>query len=85
MTVKKSPKEPANTITTDCDIVMLGIRRTVLKISPRCWKRNEEFRASKKVKIKENLTNWLLDEKVIKNFVQQLDKKEPEEEGVDKV
>jgi len=27
----------------------------------------------------------LLDEKAIKNFVQQLDQKEPEEEGVDKV
>jgi len=82
---KKPPQEPVNTTTTDCDIEMLGIRRTVLKISPHCWKRNEEFRASKKVKIKENLANWLLDEKIIKDFVQQLDKKEPEEEGVDKV
>ncbi|CAG8687129.1 4855_t:CDS:2, partial [Cetraspora pellucida] len=44
-----------------------------------------EFRASKKPKIKENLNNWLLDKKVIKDFVQQLDKKEPEEEGIDKV
>jgi len=31
------------------------------------------------------LSQWLLDDQVIKNFVQQLDKKEPEEEGVDKV
>jgi len=34
---------------------MLGIRRTVLKISPHFLKRNEEFKASKKAKIKENL------------------------------
>jgi hypothetical protein len=85
MTAKKPPQEPANTITTDCDIEMLGIRRTVLKISPHYLKRNEEFRTSKKKKIRENLNNWLLDEKIIKDFVQQLDKKEPEEEGIDKV
>lgn len=85
MTEKKSPQEPANTITIDCDIEMLGIRRTVLKISPHLFKRNEELQASKKAKIKENLSKWLLDDQVIKNFVQQLDKKEPEEEGVDKV
>ena len=85
MTAKKSPQEPANTITIDCDIEMLGIRRTVLKISPHLFKRNEEFRASKKTKIKENLSQWLLDDQIIKDFVQQLDKKEPEEEGVDKV
>jgi hypothetical protein len=85
MTAKKPPQEPANTATTDCDIEMLGIRRTVLKISPHLFKRNEEFRVSKKVKIKGNLENYLLDEKVIKDFVQQLDKKEPEEEGIDKV
>jgi len=60
---------------------MLGVRRTVLKISPHLFKRNNEFRASKKVKIKENLTNWLLDDQVIKNFVQQLHEKEPEDEG----
>lgn len=85
MMVKKPPQEPVNTITIDCDIIMLGIKRTVLKISPHFLKRNKEFRASKKAKIKENLNKWLLDEKVIKNFVQQLDQKEPEEEGVDKV
>ena len=85
MMAKKPPQEPTNTITIDCDIEMLGICRTVLKISPHCWKRNEEFRASKKTKIKENLSQWLLDDQVIKDFVQQLDKKEPEEEGVDKV
>ena len=85
MTAKSPPQEPANTITTDCDIEMLGIHRTVLKISPHFLKRNEEFRTSKKIKIKENLDQYLLDEKIIKNFVQQLDKKEPEEEGVDKV
>ena len=82
---KKPPQEPANIITTDCDIEMLGIHRTVLKISPHFLKRNDEFRVSKKIKIKENLSNWLLDETVIKEFVQQLDKKEPEEEGIDKV
>jgi|GEM_PF-4142860 len=85
MTAKNLPQEPINTITIDCDIEMLGIHRTVLKISPHFLKRNEEFRASKKVKVKENLANWLLDKEVIKNFVQQLDKKEPEEEGMDKV
>jgi hypothetical protein len=56
MTVKQPPQEPANTITGECDIIMLGIRRTVLKISPHFQKRNEEFRASKKAKIKENLS-----------------------------
>lgn len=56
MTVKKPPQEPANTITDKCDILMLGIRRTVLKISPHCWKRNLEFKASKKVKVKDNLS-----------------------------
>lgn len=85
MITKKSAQEPANTIAIDCDIEMLGIRRTFLKISSHFLKRNQEFRASKKTKIKENLANWLLDNKVIKDFVQQLDKKEPEEEGVDKV
>ena len=57
MVVKKSPPESINTITDKCEIVIFGIRRTVLKISPHCWKRNEEFRASKKVKVKENLVN----------------------------
>ena len=56
MTVKKPPQESANTITDKCDILMLGIRRTVLKISPHCWKRNLEFKASKKVKVKDNLS-----------------------------
>lgn len=84
MTAKKPPREPYNTITTDCDIIMLGIRRTVLKISPHFQKRNEEFRASKKAKIKENLDQYLLSEKEIKEFVQQLHKKEPEDEGIHK-
>ena len=83
--VKQPPQEPINTITDKCDILMLGIRRTVLKISPHCWKRNLEFQASKKAKIKDNLNRWLLDKEIIKEFVQQLNKKEPEEEGVDKV
>ena len=82
---KKPPQEPVNTITTNCDITMFGIRRTILKISPHFLKRNDEFRISKKAKIKENLAQWLLDKEVIKDFVQQLDKKEPEEEGVDKI
>ena len=84
MTVKKPPQEPINTTTGKCDILMLGIRRTVLKISPHCWKRNLEFQASKKTKIRNNLNQWLLDKEVIKDFVQQLHEKEPEDEGVHK-
>lgn len=57
MTAKKPPQEPINTITTDCDITMLGVRRTILKISPHFLKRNDDFRTSKKGKIKENLAN----------------------------
>lgn len=84
MKAEKHPQEPENTITTDCNITMLGIRRNILKISPYCWKRNEEFLNSKKTKIKDNLKQWLLDKEIIKNFVQQLDGKEPEDEGIDK-
>lgn len=58
---KKPSQEPANTITTDCDIEMLGVRRTVLKINYHFLKRNEELRNSKKTKVKENLSNWLLE------------------------
>ncbi|CAI2186707.1 4790_t:CDS:2 [Funneliformis geosporum] len=62
--------------------VIFGLLRTVLKISPHCWKRNEEFQASKKAKVKENLANWLLDKEVIKNLIQQLKEKEVWFEGV---
>ena len=72
MVAKKQPPEPINTITTNCNVLIRGLRRTVLKISPHCWKRNEEFRQSKKKKIKENLENYLLGEKVIKDLVQQI-------------
>jgi hypothetical protein len=75
MTAKKPPQEPINTITIDCDVEILGITRTVLKISPHFEKHNEEFRSSKKKKIRENLEQYLLDKKVIKDFVQQLHKK----------
>ena len=75
MVIQKPPQEPANTITTDCDITILGICRTVLKISHHFLKRNEEFRQSKKKKIRENLEKWLLDDEAIKNFIQQLDGK----------
>jgi len=64
--------EPANTITIDCDIAILSIRRTTLKISPHCWKRNEDFRKSKKEKIRKNLDRYLLDKKVIGDLVQQI-------------
>jgi len=84
MTAKQPPQEPANTITDKCDISMLGIRRTILKISPHCWKRNLEFQASKKAKVRDNLKQWLLDKEIIKDFIQQLHEKEPEEEGVHK-
>jgi hypothetical protein len=82
MVIQKPPQEPANTITTDCDIIILGICRTVLKISPHFLKRNEEFRQSKKKKIRENLEKWLLDDEVIKNFIQQLDGKKVRKEGI---
>jgi hypothetical protein len=64
------------------DITILGICRTVLKISPHFLKRNEEFRQSKKKKIRENLEKWLLDDEVIKNFIQQLDGKKVRKEGI---
>lgn len=84
MTGEKLPQEPDKTITTDCDVVILGIRRTILKISPHLWKRNKEFRASKKTKIKQNLEQYLLSKEEIKGFVQQLHNKDPKEEGINK-
>jgi hypothetical protein len=84
MIERKLSREPDKTITEECDIVILGIKRTVLKISPHYLKRNKEFQASKKAKIKQNLDQYLLSKKEIKDFVQQLHNKEPEEEGVDK-
>ena len=82
MTVLKPPQKPVSTITDKCNIKILGIRRKILKISPHCLKRNEEFRQSKKKKIRENLEKWLLDDKVIKDFVQQLDNKKVRKEGI---
>ena len=41
MTVRKPPQEPVNTITTGCDIEMLGLRQTVLKINLHFLKRND--------------------------------------------
>ena len=76
MASEQPPKEPSGTITTDCNKVVLGIRRTILKISPHCWKRNAEFQTSKKEKIKENLSQWLLDKETIKSFVQQINQKD---------
>ena len=55
MVEKKPPHEPLNTTTHNCDLVIFNIRRAVLKISPHFLKRNEEFRNSKKKKIRENL------------------------------
>ena len=82
MTIQKPPQGPSNTITDKCDIKILGIRRKVLKISSHCWKRNEEFRNSKKKKIRENLEKWLLNNEVIKDFIQQLDGKKVRKEGI---
>jgi len=48
---KQAPPEPANLTTTDCNVAILGIRRTILKISSHCWERNEEFQNSKKEKV----------------------------------
>jgi hypothetical protein len=48
---RQPPIEPINTTTTKCEVVIFDVRRTVLKISPHCWKRNEEFRQSKKKKL----------------------------------
>ena len=76
MVVKKSPPEPINTITTGCDVIIFDIRRMVLKISPHYWKRNEEFRQSKKKKVRENLIQYLLSKKEIKDLVQQINDKE---------
>ena len=82
MVIEKPPQEPANTITTDCDITILGIRRTVLKISPHCWKRNEELRASKKTKVSQNLDQYLLDKKVIRDLVHQIREEDIWLEGI---
>ena len=76
MTIQKQTSEPANTTTDKCAVVIFGFKRTILKISPHCWKRNGEFRNSKKIKVKKNLTNWLLDKEVIKSFIQQLREEE---------
>ncbi|CAH1755901.1 1415_t:CDS:10 [Entrophospora sp. SA101] len=65
----------------ECDVVIFGIRRTILKISPHLQKRNEEFHQSKKKKFRENLSQYLLDDKVIKDFVQQLREEEVWFEG----
>jgi len=74
MVTKKPPKEPDNPITDKCDVIIHGIRRTILKIND--WSHielhNEEFRNSKKKKIKENLDQYLLTPDVIKDFVQQI-------------
>jgi hypothetical protein len=56
MDTKQPPKEPVGTIAIGCNKIILGFRRTVLKISPHYQKRNDEFRQSKKKKIKENLS-----------------------------
>ena len=74
MIARKPPS--TNTITYQCEIVIFGVKRIILKISPHYQKRNEEFRASKKIKVKENLTNYLLDDKVIRDFIQQLREEE---------
>ena len=72
MVVKKQPSEPINTTTDNCNVLVRGIRRTVLKISPHCWKRNEEFRQSQKKKVRDHLEKYLLNERVIKDLVQQI-------------
>lgn len=85
MVEKKTPPEPTNLITDKCDIIIRGIGRTILKID---WlhlkKRNEEFRASKKKKIRENLDQYLLNPSIIKGFVQQLERKPLRSEGTNK-
>lgn len=85
MVEKKTLQEPTNLITDKCDVVIRGIRRTVLKID---WlhikKRNDEFRNSKKKKIRENLDQYLLNPSIIKGFVQQLEGKQLRDEGVKK-
>ena len=85
MVEKKTPPEPTNLITDKCEVVIRGIRRTVLKID---WlhikKRNDEFKTSKKKKIRENLDQYLLDSEIIKDFVQQLEGKQLRDEGVKK-
>ncbi|CAG8845528.1 21784_t:CDS:2 [Gigaspora margarita] len=80
--LEEQPPEPINTTTDECEVVILGFKRTILKISSHCWKRNEEFRASQKFKVKENLANWLLDKEIIKDLVQQLREEEVWFEGI---
>jgi len=81
MTKQKQPSEPTNTTTCNCEAVIFDVQRTILKISPHCWERNEEFKVSKKKKVKENLNKWLLDAEVIKDFVQQIVAKKSWSEG----
>ncbi|CAI2177389.1 3978_t:CDS:10 [Funneliformis geosporum] len=85
MTTKKPPQEPINTTIYKCNIIIFGIKKTVLKISPHYQKRNEEFYQSKKKRIKENLNQYLLDDNIIKDFVQQLNNEKPEAEDGDKI
>lgn len=68
----QSPPEPTNLTITYCGLTILDIRRVVLKISLHCWERNKEFQNSKKEKVRKNLDQYLLDEKVIRDLVQQI-------------
>ncbi|CAG8736912.1 10669_t:CDS:2, partial [Ambispora leptoticha] len=76
MVAQQPPTEPINITTTECEVVIFGVLRTVLKISPHCWKRNEEFRQSKKKKVQEHLDQYLLSKKEIRELVQQINEKE---------
>jgi hypothetical protein len=73
---QQSPKIPVGTVAVDCDKVIFDIKRIVLKVSPHYKKRNEEFQRSKKMKVKENLSRWLLDEEIIRNFIQQINQED---------
>ena len=90
MVAKKPPQEPDNPITDKgtpikCDVIIRGIRRTILEVDwPHIELHNKEFRSSKKKKIKENLDQYLLTPDIIKNFVQQLEGKRLRDEGINK-
>ena len=76
MVSEQLPKKLTNITVYECNIVILDVRRTILKISQHYQKHNGEFRISRKKKVRENLKQYLLDDEIIKGFVKQLEQKE---------
>lgn len=72
MASEQPPRKFSNINTYKISAIILDVNRTILEISQHYQKHNDEFRQSKKKKIRESLEQYLLDDKIIKDFVQQL-------------